>query len=118
MKLKELREAVERHTECDYLHEGRVVMFNFSRRKMNDTCLIADCLTDPTPISKEVLEGMGFEDHGLFAHGLQLNVGGSRVSYFQFRDEWVFAVNTTTMDPQPRTVGELYFLLLRLGEQQ
>jgi hypothetical protein len=107
--LEELRGAVERYHRQLYgdIDHLRV-----------DALTIADCLTDHTPISKEVLEGMGFEDHGLFAHGLQLNVGGSRVSYFQFRDEWVFAVNTTTMDPQPRTVGELYFLLLRLGEQQ
>jgi hypothetical protein len=84
--------------------------------------VIADCLLDPTPISKEVLEGMGF----IYSVRGWRYVADNDVTLWAGRSEgesfWWAAGNSpngprVTLPIKPRTVGHLYSLLLRLSLQ-
>jgi hypothetical protein len=79
---------------------------------------IADCMVDPTPLSQAVLEGMGWvagDTAGmLFCDGIGVN----RILAFLFDEGIQIHLDGKRLHPQPRTVGHLYQLLLRLSEDQ
>jgi hypothetical protein len=114
--LEELREAVERFQKDKYVGFGVMGACDLRR---NDSLTIADCLTDHTPISKEVLEGM--------AVGLQKR-GDADVYFGDFNGLFVEVCfhgdgeTEVLVESQTQygitTVGHLYSLLLRLGDQQ
>jgi hypothetical protein len=107
--LEELREAVERYRNPYGYSDSEVFAA--------EAILIADCLTDPNPISKEVLEGMGFAGGKLIVGHCMIDYPPLSVGDFEFEtlDLRVVGASWESVNPQPRTRGDLYSLLLRLG---
>lgn len=116
--MQAVREAAERVRDGDYVYEPRAVLFHFSRLRMNDVCALADAylsLTDPTPLTVELLVDVGGEcvgDDGIRFGDLYFTVCeiegiiGVMVGKEHLpRKLW------------PRTVGHLRQLLLRIEGQ-
>jgi hypothetical protein len=102
--LEELREAVERYRNPYGYSDSEVFAA--------EAILIADAFLDRSPITRERLLELGFEpidgdDHRLMLGGVRYN--------FRSSDNGVCFVNCVA-EPQPKTIGQLRFLLQSLGD--
>lgn len=118
--IDELKAAVERYRKGDYYTKDAIIHITMEHE---DRHLISDCLTDDRKIDGAVLKGMGFRYYD----------GAYRYVYRTYEDREiepdevtvafryaipVVRVNLVVCEPQPRTVGHLYSLLLRLMEDE
>lgn len=127
MKLNELRQAIKRRPELDHLHRTALTTGPATAalwEKIRLSTLVADALSDPTPLSPEVLETMGFNYYD----------GAYRLVYKTYEDEAVEPDEVTVQfpedarpvvraglvvcEPQQRTVGGLWGLLLELTREK
>lgn len=110
MDYKELKEAVERYRSGDFAYNERI----------SDAFVIADALTDPAPIDADVLKGMGFEERegkyilGIGLGKLKASPSSASTLIFGYMPENCRAFDH--LNPQPRTVGALYALMLSLEQ--
>jgi hypothetical protein len=132
MKVEELKEAVER---VQRVHGGEPASgvhgcAHGAWKHAADTERIAASFTDPSPITRERLEELGFDDfpqkessiHLRFmlsaTYALDMENGGDespwRAYVRQPRARGGWARDAMIADPQPQTMGDLHFLLWRL----
>jgi hypothetical protein len=127
MKLKELKQAIERRPELDRIYRTSPTTGPSTAalwEKIRLSTLVADALSDPTPLSPEILEAMGFTYYD----------GAYRLVYKTYEDKEVEPDEVTVQfpefartvvraglvvcEPQQRTVGGLWGLLLELTREE
>lgn len=99
-------------------HQTNALVYGNMQRAAN-ACRDYLALTDPTPLSVEVLVGMGVnvnthKDGGTFLHGVVGVYWGENHDRMEFRirGNWLMPI-----EMWPRTAGELRQLLGRIGER-
>jgi hypothetical protein len=133
--ISELREAIERMRRHKDATSGEATQEAFSKSPyytacrsptdwfwnepgiFDDTRLIVDCFTSRCPITRERLEELGFVEGVTVGMLFFDGIGANRLLAFLFDEGIQIHFDGKRLNPQPRTMGDLYRLLEQLTRE-
>jgi hypothetical protein len=116
VKVEEIRAAVKRYRNFEDEFNDDLIEYE------NAKAIIADCLTDPSPITRTALEGIASDIHGedlpAFIDDSQIAIRAGDfevIFWFEPENRILVYIDDDYAEPQPKRLGDVAFLLWRLA---